>query len=105
MLHSSFFRPRVTRRSFTVRKTIKALAPFILTAALAGCQQQKSPSQKEQANREWNGARASVLVSLANEQYKSGNFDNCRRSVDEALKLTPDSEPLHLLSAKLAIEG
>jgi Flp pilus assembly protein TadD len=72
---------------------------------LGGCQQGRTPTQKEEAAREWNGARSSVLTSLANEQYKSGNFDKCRRTVDEALKMTPDSEPLHVLSAKLAIEN
>jgi tetratricopeptide (TPR) repeat protein len=83
---------------------LAAVAPAVLSLALAGCQQGKSPTQKEEANREWNGARSAVLASLANEQYKSGNFDKCRRTLDEALRLTPDSAALHLLSAKLAIE-
>ena len=81
----------------------------LLSAALAlslfGCNSQKSPSQKEEANRSWNGARASVLASLANEQFASGNFEKCRRTLDDALKLVPDSEPLHILSAKLDIEN
>ena len=81
------------------------LAAFAFAFLLGGCNQGKTPTQKEEAAREWNGARSAVLTSLANEQYKSGNFDKARRTVDEALKMTPESEPLHVLSAKLAIEN
>jgi Flp pilus assembly protein TadD len=74
---------------------------------MTGCQQQaaKGPTQKEMANREWNAARSSVLAQLANEQYRAGNLDKSRQSVAEALKFTPDNAALHVLSAKLAIEG
>jgi len=73
---------------------------------LIGCQQEKTgPTLKELASAEWNSARSRVLVSLANDQYKSGNFDKSRHTVAEAMKLTPDDAGLHLLSAKLAIEG
>ena len=81
------------------------VAAFAIAFLIGGCNQGKNPSQKEQATREWNGARSAVLASLANEQFKSGNFDKSRRTVDEAIKMTPDSEPLHVLSAKLAIEN
>ena len=53
------------------------LLSALLTLGIAGCNNQKTPFQKEQANKEWNGARASVLASLANEQFQSGNFDKC----------------------------
>ena len=45
-----------------------------------------------------------VLTSLAQDQYKAGSFDKARETVDDALKLTPDSATLRVLSAKLAIE-
>ena len=88
-----------------MRKAIfAAAAPALLFALLTGCQQGKSPTQKEEATREWNGARSAGLASLANEQYRSGNFDKCQKTLDEAMRLTPQSEPLHLLAGKLAIE-
>ena len=46
-----------------------------------------------------------MLASLANDQYKSGNLDKSRMTVNEALKLTPENAALHVLSANLAIEG
>src|SRR5690348_14437771 len=85
------------------KRIFAAVMPALLSLSLAGCQNDKS-EQKEMANREWNGARSAVLASLANDQYKSGNFDKAGKTVEEALRLTPDSEPLHLLAAKLAIE-
>jgi hypothetical protein len=53
---------------------------------------------KEKAEAQWNGARASVMVSLAQDQYKSGNFEKCRQTVDDALKLVPESPALRVLS-------
>jgi tetratricopeptide (TPR) repeat protein len=46
-----------------------------------------------------------VLLSLARDQYTNGNFDKSRQTLDEALKLSDDCEPAHVLSAKLYIEA
>ncbi|MGH7176855.1 MAG: tetratricopeptide repeat protein [Tepidisphaeraceae bacterium] len=81
-----------------------SLLTVVLALALTGCAQTKMPNQKEQAKKHWNDARASVLFGLAHDQYKSGNFDKCRITLNEALKLSPDNAKLHVLSAKLAIE-
>jgi tetratricopeptide (TPR) repeat protein len=43
-------------------------------------------------------------LGLAKDQYKNGNFDQCRQTVNDALKLAPDNVPCRLLSARLAIE-
>jgi tetratricopeptide (TPR) repeat protein len=83
------------------RTTAAVLASLLLAA---GCSQTKTPSQREEATRNWNAARAGVLISLANDQFKSGNFEKCRQTIDSALKLAPDNESLHVLAAKLAIE-
>src|SRR5688572_178214 len=81
---------------------------FALTTAIAlatGCANgKKEPTIKQKAEAQWAGARSSVLASLAQDQYKSGSFDKCRKTVDDALALTPESAPLRILSAKLAIE-
>ena len=63
-----------------------------------------TPDQKLTANRQWNDARASVLASLALDQFKNGNFDKCQDTIDQALRLEPENANLHLLAAKLAIE-
>lgn len=72
---------------------------------VAGCANQpSSQTQKAQAAQEWNDARASVLESLAADQYRGGNLDKCQETLDQALRLAPQKPELHLLAAKLAIE-
>jgi tetratricopeptide (TPR) repeat protein len=64
----------------------------------------KQPSQKEAARIHWNQTRASVLLTLAQDQYVTGNFDKSRQTTDEALAMDPQNAGLRILSAKLAIE-
>ncbi len=75
-------------------------------AALTGCNgapdQQKT--QREAATQQWNQARAGVMHSLATDQFKTGNFDKARATVDEALKIDPSNIHLHILSARISIE-
>jgi len=80
----------------------------VVAAALAvtlagGCQAPKK-KQSQQATARWNHARAGVLYSLASEQYKNSDFDKCRKTTNDALKLNPTYAPLRVLSAKIAIE-
>jgi tetratricopeptide (TPR) repeat protein len=85
------------------------VAPVLCLALLAGCsstsdKKTHGAQQKDLAQKQWAGARANVLGSLAKEQYENGNFDKCRSTVDDALKMDPENVPLRVLSAKLAIE-
>src|SRR5256885_13326399 len=84
--------------------TILSLGALLVAAASAGCSSQHKQTQRQQALTQWNGARASVLAGLARDQYNTGNFEKCRLTLDEALKLEPKNAQLHVLSAKLAIE-
>ena len=69
-----------------------ALAAVVWVAAAGGCAPKaKKPTIKEKAEAQWNGARASVMISLAQDQYKSGNFEKARQTVDDAIKLVPES--------------
>lgn len=72
-------------------------------ALSAGCASNKA-TQKNAAKEQWNQARAGVLASLARDQYRAGDFDNCEKTLKEALSLAPKSPQLHTLYAKLAIE-
>ena len=83
--------------------TILSLAALLAAAGSAGCASSKKV-QHERAMAQWSGARASVLAGLARDQYNTGNFDKCRVTLDEALKLNPKDPQLHILSAKLAME-
>src|SRR5688572_22515142 len=88
---------------------MKWILPVVVAGSVlalgGGCAgNKKRMTAKEHAEANWKGARSSVMFTLAQDQYKAGNFEKARQTADEALKLTPDSVPLRLLSAKLAIE-
>lgn len=89
-----------------VMKTLKlSLAAAVMAAGLAGCQQDaKKPTPKEVATRQWNGARAAVLTSLAKDQFEGGSFDKARQSINEAMKMDPENPAIRVWSAKIAIE-
>lgn len=77
-----------------------------LTAFSAGCSSdnKKTPSQKEEAVKQWNTTRGAVIGQLAKNQYEAGNFDDSRKSIDQAIKLDPQNADFHILSARLWIE-
>lgn len=80
-----------------------ALAALLITLASGGCQNTKK-KQSSEANARWNSARANVLCSLAQDQYKAGAFDKCRKTLTDAQKMDPRNPRLRILSGKLAIE-
>jgi tetratricopeptide (TPR) repeat protein len=86
-----------------------AAAGLALLVTASGCgnsagEKTNAQTQREKAQKHWAGARAGVMGSLAKEQYETGNFEKCRETIDEALKMDPDNVPIRVLSAKLAIE-
>jgi tetratricopeptide (TPR) repeat protein len=81
------------------------VAGCVAVGAVSGCQEQgKKQTIKEKAEAQWNQARGTVLVSLAQDQYKAGNFDKARQTIDDAAKLMPKAPAVLVLSAKIAIE-
>lgn len=79
--------------------------PLLVVSLLAaGCQSLKPPDSKAAAQKRWNEARASILFGLAQDQYKGHDFDSCKQTCGEALKMVPESCPLHTLMAKVEIE-
>src|SRR5690349_8169529 len=91
-------------KSQTLRTCLIAVALFGAATLAGGCAGNKKETSKQAAGQRWNAARAGVLLTLARDQYASGNFDKCRKTLDDALKLDPENPQLHLLSAKLSIE-
>jgi tetratricopeptide (TPR) repeat protein len=81
---------------------LTGILPF--TGCANSGEKPKSEQEKTALKKQWADARANVLYSLAKEQYENGNFDKCRETITDALKMDPESVQLHVLSAKLAIE-
>ena len=80
-----------------------ALAALVLALTATGCQNAKAKDKKA-ATARWNRARAGVQLSLANDQFRNGNFEECRKTLASALKLDPKNPSLHILSGKVNIE-
>ncbi|MEM8874488.1 MAG: tetratricopeptide repeat protein [Planctomycetota bacterium] len=83
--------------------------PIFITLALvlaAGCADGVKPQQaaSEAANQRWNAARSGVLLSLAEDQFESGDLAKSRLTADEALTLNPGDARLLTLRARIAIE-
>jgi tetratricopeptide (TPR) repeat protein len=86
--------------------TIRLLCVAALLTATHGCasDSKKQQSSKEQATAQWASARASVMHSLARDQFQTGSFDKARQTCDDALKIDPTNINLHILSSRIAIE-
>ncbi|MFT3785253.1 MAG: tetratricopeptide repeat protein [Tepidisphaeraceae bacterium] len=84
-------------------RLLRATAFALALLAAVGCKNEMK-TQKAVATQEWNGARAAVLFSLANDQYKTGNLETSRKSIDEALALDPKNPNILLMSARLDVE-
>jgi Flp pilus assembly protein TadD len=52
----------------------------------------------------WNSTRSAILLSLARDQYRNGNFDKCKETLNEALRMDPTNAETHVLLAKVSIE-
>lgn len=79
---------------------------FTITVAgllLVGCGENKQTG-KQQMTQQWQDARAGVQYGLARQQYESGNLNNARQSVDQALLLNPLHVEAMILSARISIE-
>jgi len=79
-----------------------ALTFALILAAAAGCQ--NKDKQTEEAQERWNNTRATIMLGVAQDQYKAQDFDKCRETVTKALRMAPDSPQLHVLAAKVEIE-
>src|SRR5579884_3056341 len=96
--------PRRGCPSFLGDRMLKKFVVVAVTLLALGCNGKKEPTQEEAAQKRWNDARSSVLYSVAQDQYKSHDFDKCKQTVGQALKMTPNSAPLLVLAAKVDIE-
>jgi Flp pilus assembly protein TadD len=79
------------------------VAAALIGLSAGGCQNPRKKQSKE-ATARWNHARAGVMLSLAQDQYKNGSFDKCRQTLADAMKMDPKNVQLRMLSAKLALE-
>ena len=74
----------------------------LILVAAAGCNNKNQ--QKAEAQQRWNNTRASILLGVAQDQYKAQDFDKCKETLAKAMAMAPDSPQIHTLNAKVEIE-
>lgn len=79
-------------------------AVVVLVAGCSGIPKKDKNGDKNAATAQWRAARATVMVTLARDQFIQGNFDAARSSVTEAVKLLPDNPEIRTLSGRIAFE-
>ena len=68
------------------RRSIVLLLATVLACLAGGCKHNMTPTQKQEAMKEWNQARARVMASLAKSQFESGHVDEQQRLARGALR-------------------
>jgi tetratricopeptide (TPR) repeat protein len=78
----------------------------VIATFLAGCnvdQEHAKFVKEERSNFELH--RLGIVYQVAEQQYKVGDMAKCRESVKAALTVTTPFAPLHVLAAKVELEG
>ncbi len=93
---------RLHRARIPVRTAVtrRVLPPAVAISLLMGCQG-PTPTAREQANRNWNLARAEVKARLAADQLAVGNVAGAAAELAEADRLCPDLPGLLPLRARV----
>src|SRR4051812_26600452 len=84
------------------RMRFSAVTFALILAAAAGCNNKNQ--QKIEAQQRWNNTRASIMLGVAQDQYKAQDFDKCRETLAKAAAMAPNSPQIHTLAAKVEIE-
>lgn len=74
----------------------------IAVGGLVGCTSHKQA--RVEAHQRWYETRASVLLSVGEDQFRVGDLDGAGNSAKEALALSPKMTSAHMLLARVAIE-
>ncbi|MFH1417113.1 MAG: tetratricopeptide repeat protein [Planctomycetota bacterium] len=92
---------------------IAVVVPFVLAAlAAGGCgedfsnlvRDHVSKDRKADAQKQWDAMRGSVKLQLAENQLSSGRLEEARKTLEQAIAMSPDSSRAHLLLARLELE-
>ncbi len=90
-------------------KLYRTLAAAVVSGAVVlfvGCSDATKSQQTmkaEQYNR-WNMTRVGIMCQLAEQQYAVGDYDKCRKTIEEAMALKAAYAPLHTLAGKVELE-
>lgn len=85
---------------------LAAVLTAALAAGFAGCEGAHKPfvEQSEQ-KKNWDLQQMNINYQVAEQQYRVGDLDKCRESLKQALAINAPYAPIHVLAAKVEMEG
>jgi tetratricopeptide (TPR) repeat protein len=88
------------RKFKMLRKTITAMT-IVACAVCAGCE--SHAQSKRAARKRWDETSARIKLTLAQQQYDSGNYDRAAEAVQQCLSTDPNNAEGQLLYGKLLL--
>ena len=87
-------------------RTLAAAALAGAALVFAGCEDamKTQDTMKVEQYGRWNLTRESVMYQLAQQQYEVGDYDKCRKTIDECLALKTPFAPVLTLAGKVELE-
>src|SRR5271170_6997441 len=104
-----FFRSMREDVSMTTISLYRTLPLAFVAAAIlfaTGCDDmmKKHDALKEESYGRWNMTRMAVMYQLAEQQYEVGDYDKCKKTMEDAMALKTPYGPLQTLAGKVEIE-
>jgi tetratricopeptide (TPR) repeat protein len=87
-------------------RTLSAAALAGAALLFVGCADagKSQATMREEQTTRWNLTRIAVMYQLAQQQYEVGDYDKCRKTMDEALAMKAPFAPLQTLAGKVELE-
>jgi len=94
----------MTRISLYRTLPLAFVAAAILFATGCDDMMKKHDALKEESYGRWNMTRMAVMYQLAEQQYEVGDYDKCKKTMEDAMALKTPYGPLQTLAGKVEIE-
>jgi tetratricopeptide (TPR) repeat protein len=83
-----------------------AAAAGLVVLGLVGCQSPHKGQQeaKARASERWLGMRSTMMLQMAQQQFDTGDLDQCEKTLLEAIDLDARNARLHVLAGRVGLE-
>ncbi|WP_432798080.1 tetratricopeptide repeat protein [Poriferisphaera sp. WC338] len=88
-------------------RVIAAIAMFSVVVLIGGCQAGNNNTHKQwmnEAKDRYLSLRSGMKLQMAVQQFETGDFEQCERTLNEAMGMDPKNDSLALLAGRLSLE-
>jgi len=90
-------------RKVVLKKAITLTAAALTASLLLGCQDSLVEEKADAKNR-WLELRSSMMLDMAEQQFRTGDLTQAEKSVKDGLGIDPTHAGLHVLAGRISIE-